>query len=130
MDIRFDYPPNIEAIRSKFKLPKFVIFTYGHILYNPDRGGLPEHLMVHERTHKDQQYAMGVEAWWGKYLEDDKFRLSQEIEAYRNQYKYIVKNFKDRNVVNKMLLSIARDLSSEIYGNILTKDEALKVIKE
>lgn len=125
-----DYPPNIAKIRAKFgDLPKTVLFTYGETIYNPSGNPIDDPLDVHERTHKFQQ-GDDPEGWWNKYLEDDQFRLEQELQAYSFQYKKFCELHKDRNVRFGFLSLIAKDLSSAIYGNICTEEEAMKLIKE
>src|SRR3990167_7511232 len=110
---------------------KRTIFTFGDTIYNP--GGFKIHyfLLDHEKVHQKQQedFVGGAEAWWDKYLEDKKFRLSQEIPAYKAQYKSICKNVKDKNKRNEILIDIARSLSSSTYGNIITISEAIKELK-
>ncbi len=120
-----DYPPNWEQIKAVFNLEgKNPVFTYGDKLYNPTGLTIPDHLLIHEQVHERQQII--PEAWWKRYLEDGEFRLSQELEAYRAQYQYIKKNVKDRNVEARFLFAIASDLSSGMYGEIISQSEALK----
>lgn len=124
------FPPNIKKIRQRFNLPdKDIVFTYGNILYNPT-GNYIDHLplIVHEETHMIQQ-GSNPEEWWNKYLNDDSFRLSQEIEAYRNQYKVAKKLIKDRNQLAVYRTILAGDLSGPMYGNIISFFEALNEIK-
>jgi len=129
------YPPNIETIRAKFTLRPTVIFTYGDTIYNPIGGKITEDLMVHEQTHEKQQ-GDDPAGWWDKYLVDADFRLSQEVEAYRNQYQcYLetkcIKNGKLRRVrLSKFLKKISTDLASPIYGNIVTVKEARELIAD
>jgi len=126
-----EYPPNYDKICEVFptvKNQKGIIFTYGDTCYVPGKkGSISAHLKVHERTHVKQQ-GDDPESWWDKYLTDPKFRLSQEVEAYRRQYKYfcgVCHSFCDqKDFMNK----IAGDLSSEIYGNLVTLDEAKELI--
>ncbi len=137
MKIVKGYPPNIEAIRAKFALSEYVIFTYGGVIYQPGSGVIPLDLMVHEETHEIQQMNFkSPDEWWDKYLDDEKFRLDQEVEAYRRQYEF----YKDskctkpggkiREVrLRKFLLKVARDLSGPIYGNLVPMSEAKKLIK-
>lgn len=123
------FPPNIEKIRQKFDLSnKDIVFTYGTILYNPTGNFIDHPLMAHEETHMRQQ-GDKPEEWWKKYLDDDSFRLSQEIEAYRNQYKVAKKLIKDRNKLNVYRTILASDLSGLMYGNIISFFEALNEIK-
>ncbi len=129
MKQKFEFPPNIDKIRARFDIEgKPVVFTYGDTLYNPHKGNIERHLYVHEETHVKQQ-GDNPEAWWDEYMTNDQFRLAQEVMAYRNQYNYIKDTLKNREVVNKFLNKIASDLSSEIYGNICTKSEALRLIQ-
>ena len=125
------YPPNIREIQKVFHIEgrKGIVFTHGQVIYNPDMGHLDDPLMFHEATHSLQQDELGVDAWWKKYLEDKDFRLSQELQAYHQQYKKYCKTQKDRNKIAQYLHRLAVDCSGEIYGNMITYTEALKQIK-
>lgn len=126
-----DYPPNYEQICAAFpevRNIKTVIFTYGNNIYNPGGWPIDEALMLHERVHVSQQLEMGVEEWWQEYLDNPQFRTNQEIEAYQVQFRHL-KSYSARPVWRRELDRLARDLSSPIYGNILSFDEAKKVIK-
>jgi len=129
MEIKKEYPPNINDITAKFPLTLNVVFTYGDTIYSPAGTELPKHLIVHEGIHSKQQLAMGVEAWWKCYLEIDGFRLDQELEAYANQFKEYCKNHKRQIIIYKFLSYLAEDLSSALYGNIISYKEAYKQIK-
>lgn len=121
------YPPNIEDIKKVFPISKNVIFTYGDKIYNPGGNDIDIALMAHEQTHSIQQ-DNDVKGWWKKYLEDKEFRLSQELQAYQVQYRYYCKEVKDRNQRYRFLNRLAGDLSSEIYGNIISRSEAIRSI--
>ena len=116
--------PLLFKVKKKFDLTfkqlENIIFTYGDTIYHSK--DMPAHLVAHEITHVFQQQKFGVKEWWKKYLEDPEFRLEQELEAYRQQYKVA----KARNEVESafVLEKISEDLSSEIYGNIITTGEA------
>jgi hypothetical protein len=123
------YPPNIEEIKKAFKLDgRNVIFTYGDVIFNPGSNMIDLALMAHEQTHSIQQDGK-PEKWWERYLKDKEFRLSQELHAYQVQYRYYCKEVKDRNQRYRFLTKIAGDLSSELYGNIISKSEAIRLIK-
>ena len=107
---------------------KGCIFTVGNKIYT--KSDLPQYLIIHETTHIRQQAKMGVEKWWDRYFEDEKFRFSQELEAYRNQYKYITENYNDDKTINMLLKSLAKDLSGYIYGNLCSFGEAIKLIQK
>lgn len=118
-------PPNYIKIRDRFNLgTKNVVFTYGNTLYNPTGGVISHHLMEHEKTHAKQQEVMGVEQWWDRYLLDDQFRLRQELEAYRAQYR----SLKSRPERRRVLMKISKDLASSIYGKIISKEQAKELI--
>lgn len=92
---------------------------------------MTEDLIVHEETHRDQQMSyLTPGEWWEKYLEDPEFRLSQEVEAYRNQYREFIKKCHDRNKIFLFVHRIAGDLSSSLYGNMIDYQKAIKLIKK
>lgn len=125
------FPPNIKELKKHFKINDNVIFTYGDTVYIQKLRGISPDLMVHETVHRlQQQKEGGPEIWWGKFLEDKDFRLLQELSAYRTQYKYICTQVKDRNKRAIILSRLASDLSSEIYGSIITWSEATNKIKQ
>lgn len=126
MKVVDEYPPNYKEICqaiSGVQSKEGVVFTYGDTIYNPYNGEIQDHLDVHETVHKSQQMQIGVEEWWNKYLESSEFRLKQEISAYRAQYKFVYKHY-GWQAASKFLPEIARDLSGEMYGNILTYEQA------
>lgn len=124
------YPPNFKQIddilhvRSK----STVVFTYGDTVYIPNGEPLTDDLEVHEAIHIVQQREMGAEEWWDKFLDDPEFRLSQELEAYRAQWKFIEEN-KNRNMKRAMFKHIVDSLTSSIYGNMVTRKDAEKLLR-
>ncbi len=123
------YPPNIEEIRRSFNIEgKSVVFTYGDTLYAPNSSEISPDLMVHEETHAEQQSHIGTYVWWDRYITNPAFRLDQELEAYRNQYQWAVENL-TRHYRRALLKRIAEDLSSDLYGNVIDTEEAIKLIK-
>jgi len=105
-----------------------VIFTYDGIISNC-RGEMTEDLLAHEGNHIKQQAKIGADNWWKKYFKDPTFRYEQELECYRKQYQWIKNNIKDRNEIFKHLMHYARSLSSDMYGNLKTTQQALSDIK-
>lgn len=132
MNIIYDYPPNYKAIAAAFNIKDHqnVIFTYGNDLYVPagERIIIDKPLTKHEETHSRQQKAIGIETWWERFLEDPGFRFQQELEAYRNQYRAMA----GLSLADRLgyLDHICKDLSGEIYGNIVTFEEAKAAITE
>lgn len=115
--------PLLEEYKKYFNITPHTIFAYDHKIYTND--DLPQHLIIHEMTHHIQQDEHGLDAWVTRYLNDPQFRLDMEIEAYAMQ----LKSIKDRNGRAWQLMLCAKDLSSDLYGNIITKDEAFKILK-
>lgn len=127
-------PPQwiLTAVKKKWNVDweSTVIFTYEDVI-SSSTGEMTEDLIAHEQTHVRQQleFKGGAELWWQEYLNNDKFRFSQELEAYRNQYQWLIKNIKDRNEVIRFLTHYARSLSGEMYGNMCDFSTAMSLIK-
>lgn len=115
--------PLLEEYKKYFNITPHTIFAYDHKIYTDDE--LPEHLIIHEMTHHIQQDEHGLDAWVTRYLNDPKFRLDMEIEAYTMQ----LRSIKDRNKRAWQLMLSAKDLSGDLYGNMITKEEAVKTLK-
>lgn len=123
----YEYPPNITKIRGTLTPPKTAIFTYGDTIYNPNKSYLDPFVIAHETLHRSQQKE-NPEDWWNKYLSDGNFRLSQEIPAYQVQYSLLSKTLKNRDQIALWLHHLATDLSGEMYGNLLTYQQAKEEI--
>lgn len=132
MKVIYDYPPNYDEIAEAFDLSsiKGIVFTYGEDLYVPEGKSviLDKPLIRHEMTHTMQQQAMGIEAWWKRYLVDPKFRLEQELEAYRVQYKALA-SLPPKHQIG-YLNHISQALAGDMYGNILSVEQAKAIITE
>ena len=134
MKVSNELPPNykdIIKVLPEVEGNKRVVFTYGDTIYNPGGGNIPDHLMAHEEVHVKQQRKIFTtpKKWWKRYLKDKRFRFTQEIEAYRTQYKFVKRTNNNREEVNRFLARIAMDLSSPVYGSIVTTTEAIDLIK-
>ena len=122
-------PPFLLQIVSAVMKPEpTTIFPYGNIIYNPSGLPIPQDIMIHEAVHIAQQ-GENPAYWWQRYIFDKNFRLSQEIEANREQYKFICKIFKDRNARVRILLKIATNMASEVYGKMISITQAMNLIK-
>lgn len=129
MEIKQEFPPNISEIVKTFDIHGLnPVFTYGDVLYNPTGGEISDDLMTHEETHAKQQRDFGKEDWWTRYLIDPTFRMMQEVEAYREQYKHIERTC-NRAERRWYLEEFAKNLSSRLYGNIIKKKQAQELIK-
>lgn len=137
--VRYEQPPNIETIRARFSgtLTPATVFAYANVIYVP--GGeakvgrlqvpagveLPHSLVVHEETHFDQQAAVGgSNVWWERYLVDDAFRLSQEVEAYRAQLAAVP----GRPERRRLMAEVVKTLAGPLYGRIITKEQARRAL--
>lgn len=118
------YDKCVELFGANFE--KGTIFAYDGKIYA--RRMLPDDVIAHEMVHLRQQKEIGVENWWKKYFVDPKFRLEQEVEAYRSQYSYL-QHHSNRNHRRMMVDHIVETLSGPIYGNLVSEEEALNLIK-
>ncbi len=123
--------PIYEQVKALFEIDdEHTIITYGDTIFQPHE--LPPDLIVHESVHCKQQGYNQADAsnWWDQYLHDPEFRLSQELEAYREQYAFLKKHIKDRNKLFLHLRKLAQDLSGPTYGNIIGAMTALQEIRK
>lgn len=127
MKIAIGYPPNFKQIKEILNPADNYIFTYGDTIYSPKTAAIPRDILVHEMMHEGQQ--KDPKKWWDRYLKDPQFRLEQETEAYQRQWEFVKNNLRDREMAYKMLVQMARDLSSKNYGNLITFSEAMEKIK-
>lgn len=122
-------PPVYDKCKEKFDINwnKGIAFAYDGNIYCKRK--LLKSKIAHEKVHIEQQTEMGVEKWWDKYLEDDKFRLSQEMEAYTGEVIFLMIHERDYKKRDKMLEKILRDFSSSMYGNIISYEAAKQRLK-
>lgn len=129
MEILIAKPPIWDACDEAFELDGREIFCYGNIIYNPSGGRIPKCLMEHEKVHRGQQ-GDDPEVWWIMYIDDPAFRLNQELEAHKKEFRvFRLMNHcgKDRVAYLEM---IAERLASPMYGNMITKEAAMQRIKQ
>lgn len=104
-----------------------VVITYGDTVYS--KFPISEDLKAHEGIHVKQQTEMGAEKWWDRYFVDKDFRLSQEVEAYKNQLKYLKDNC-NRQYRKQVEKHIYKSLATN-YGDACTSEEdAKKILQE
>lgn len=124
-------PAIYQVLHDRFGVEwdKGIIITYGDTVYC--KNDIAEDFKVHEFTHVTQQKEIGPIEWWKKYLDDPDFRLRMEVEAYRNQVKYIREHTESttRDWRRDRIDSLAQSLSSFVYGNLVTYQKALDLIK-
>lgn len=129
MNIRHELPPIWDRIieAGMNPDPRTVAVTMGDTVYIPGGWDMSDDLIEHEKTHTAQQ-GSDVDGWWEKYLSDKTFRLQQEIEAYRAQYRYICAHVRDRNKRFNYVRAFAQSLSGPMYGNIISIPTAISLI--
>ena len=124
-----EFPPFIENIIAAGLRPeKTTIFPFGNVIYNPSGKDVPDDIMIHEAVHIAQQGENPAD-WWERYLKDKGFRLSQELEANREQYKFVCKVLKDRNERNRALIKIAKNMAGDVYNLDLSVNKLMEEIK-
>lgn len=126
MQIKFkpqDEFPLVEEYRRVFPITKNTIFAYKDTIYA--NKPLPQDIIHHEYIHLLQQEHVGVEIWVYNFLNDPTFRLHQEVEAFKAQVDFI----KDRNLKSKVRLECASVLSSGLYGNMISRETAMHLLK-
>lgn len=122
-------PPNYADICKHIPAVKKqpgIVFTYGDTIYNLQGHPLRPDFLVHEEVHVQRQDKPAE--WWERYLTDVEFRLQEELAAYQEQYKFMEVNY-SRADRRRILKAIARDLSGPMYGSMISKDQAVKMIK-
>lgn len=115
--------PLMEEYKKHFAITNKTIFALGEDIYT-DYPLTPD-LLVHELVHLKQQAEIGVKEWVYDFLYNPVKRLEYEVEAYQKQ----IASIKDRNLKFKVLMESAKNLSSDLYGNIITREEAYKLLK-
>ncbi len=132
--ISTEKPPVWDNARAVFKInPDTVVFAYGDTIYNPGQVVIPDDIMVHEMVHIGQQKNSREEAalWWGKYMRDPEFRLSQEVEAYGKQYHYIcTKMTQNKQMRFNALKRMSETLSGPLYAGCVGLHRAMELIKQ
>lgn len=116
--------PYIEQYRERFPINADTVFVYIDTIYtNIDE--LPYDVFFHELKHLEQQEEYGPLNWLNFYWKSPKFRLDQELEAYRYQLDKVKELTNDRQEHFNILTECARNLSSELYGKLCTYQQAV-----
>ena len=114
--------PLLKQYKKVFEVNDKTVFAYGEDIYTNYE--LSVDLLAHEIIHLKQQAERGLDVWVKTYLDIPQFRLEMELEAYRHQLLY----FKDRNERARMRILFAKQLSSNLYGNIIELDKAIELL--
>ncbi len=125
-------PPIYEELHKHFGVEwkNGIIITYGDTAYCIRPINRPD-IIEHEKTHVKQQAETTPEEWYAKYIHNADFRLEMELEAYRAQIKWLKDNtqYTTRDMRRHLIQTLAKDLSSYIYGNLVSYKHALELLK-
>ena len=121
-------PPIYEQCAKQFgvKWENKVIFTYGDTIHCKNKISLQK--IAHEVTHVEQQLKYGADEWWERYFEDVDFRVSQEVEAYKNEIEWVKNNIWDMKNRQARIDKIIGDLSSPMYGSVVSFEQSAKLL--
>lgn len=127
--IKREKPPNWNKLVKAFGVEWGTIcVAYDKDIYAGDKANLSPDVITHESVHLARQEEDPV-GWWESYMKSKEFRFKEEVLAYRAQFSYLRDTIKDRNVLARYLWRLAEGLSGEMYGNIVSHREAMKLIK-
>lgn len=133
MIIKIEPPPIYEQALKVFgELARNAIFSWGEVIYNPSGLSISSALIAHEEVHGQRQgiHEAGIFSWWLKYLSFASFRLAEEIPAHQAEYEhYCTERRRTRNQRRFYLKTIAQRLSGPLYGNLITFDKAVELIR-
>lgn len=130
MKILNEFPPNYEDIKKTFPEMEVMkpVFCYEDNIYNPFNVRITPDLQVHEEVHSKQQ-GFNPADWWQRYLNDKEFRTDQEIMAYGTQLFFVSQSDIPKKRLEEYANSLAEQLSSGLYGSVLSFGEAKSKIK-
>ena len=112
---------------AHFPITPNTIFVFKNTIYTDNE--MPYDINYHENIHILQQNKIGAKKWINNYIKDKDFRLAQETEAYRAQLKFVLKETKDRKEYANILVECASNLSSPLYGKLVSYPEAIKILR-
>ena len=105
-------------------------FVFGSNIYCKDKDKMSYFMKAHEAIHIEQQRGntIGAIKWWYNYIKSPKFRLAQEADAYGFEHKLFRQRVHDRNKQAQHLDYCARAMSSDLYKNLISYEEAKKFL--
>lgn len=133
MQVIYEKPPNYDEILAAFPViaGKEMFFAFGDRIYAPHRPRvISRDIQMHESAHGVRQFQVGVLKWWDRYLRDTEFRLAEEIIGYGAQYAELCKIEPNRHARRGNLVLLAGQLASPIYGNLVSRDKAKRLIAD
>lgn len=115
--------PLLLEYAKEFPITDKTIFALNEVIFT--NYPLTPDLLIHEIRHLEQQQKVGLAEWVYDFLHNPEKRLEYELDAYQTQ----LRSIKDKNHRNKVRIESARNLSSDLYGNIITYQEAFVKLK-
>lgn len=127
------YPPNFTELTRHFPIKGVpgILYAYGDRIYNPSGVKVVPWILEHEKVHctrqlLDEQH-INVEEWWSDYIYNAPFRLEEEVLAHRKEWSMTQDLISVRDRLHYLDMMVDR-LSGPIYGNMVTRDEARRLI--
>lgn len=130
MKISHNKPPHFKIMQKVFGCDwERTAFAFSNTIYS--KYPLPDHLIEHESVHLKQQgfNFIGAWIWLALYLSSKRFRYHMELQAYRKQWQFFKEHYAFQ-YRGEFIAKIAGDLSGELYGNIVTYNEAVRKITQ
>ncbi len=124
-------PPNFEAIAAVIPAARRpnVYFTYGETVFMASTGmTLTPSLEAHEKMHCIRQQG-DPETWWRRWLAEPEYRLAEELAGHQAEWMTIKMLGKSRNDRRFHLRQIAERLSGALYGNLVSFEDAKRLIE-
>lgn len=106
---------------KRFTITDDTVIAYAGVIYSNKE--LYPDLVAHEMKHLEQQKLYGLDEFTRRYLNDKKFRLEMERQAYFAQ----LASIDDEGLREAVKLDCIEALCSGLYGTI-SKQEAEKLL--
>lgn len=122
-------PPMVEVCEKYFgaNWDRGTIFAYKDTIHAKNPSHITPDIEAHEVVHLKQQREFGdADKWWNAYLTDAKFRVSQEVEAYKAQIQYAFDHY-DRNHRRALLKHIYASFAL-LSGGAVTVEQAKELL--
>lgn len=118
------FPPNYLELKAKFPCGPATIFSFGPVIYRPNRQPISPHIMEHENVHGQRQTDIGLETWWRRYIDESAFRFEEELVAHRREYKVFCTINTRAVAQSRQLDIIAKRLAGPLYGSLISVERA------
>lgn len=125
------FPPNFIRLAEVFPIrgKQGIIYAYGNRIYNPSGVKVLPWVLEHEKVHCERQFEVGIGIWWDAYVAFPDFRLSEEVLAHRKEWSMTQDLISCRDRMHYLDMMVDR-LSSSLYGNLVTSEQARTLITE